>query len=266
MVLSITSSSDRSDYNAPTFPQTPNPNRKPKQCFPNPRHHSTIRQTKPNYDDFVLIIPVIREHARISFLKLGPEEREEMIEECVASAFKTYVRLIELKKADLVYPSVLATFAVRQVRDGRKVGGSLNTNDVLSRYAQKRKPITIERLDRFDADEDQWVEAVVEDDDTPVPDQAAFRIDFPAWLKKYQQPKRRIVEASGVRLHHGRSSNAFQFISRSNQPTPKTVRDIVERLSRRSTRGLSPRTNSCCLIQVILDDREGTSAMQRRCD
>ena len=42
-------------------------------------------------------------------------------------------------------------------------------------------------------------EAVVEDYRTPVPDQAAFRCDFPEWLKTLTRRQRRIAEtlASG---------------------------------------------------------------------
>jgi len=43
------------------------------------------------------------------------EEKAELIEECLANAFRAYARLMELGKQDVIYPSVLAKFAVKQV-------------------------------------------------------------------------------------------------------------------------------------------------------
>jgi hypothetical protein len=51
----------------------------------------------------------------------------------------------------------------------------------------------LKRLDRYDTKEDVWIEAVVEDTRTPPPDQAAFRIDFPAWLDTLDCRRRRVA-------------------------------------------------------------------------
>jgi hypothetical protein len=54
-------------------------------------------------------------------------------------------------------------YGVRQFKAGRKVGNHLNINDVLSHHAQRAKGIHVERLDRFDAEAEEWKEIVVED-------------------------------------------------------------------------------------------------------
>ena len=54
---------------------------------PSIKRNPASHHPKRSYDDFVLIIPIIREHARISFRKNRPEEKEELIEECLANAF-----------------------------------------------------------------------------------------------------------------------------------------------------------------------------------
>ena len=72
----------------------------------------------------------------------------------------------ELDKLELAYPTVLARYAVAQVNDGRKVGRKLNIRDVLSPYCQKRKDVTVERLDKFGTDEGCWQEALIEDRST----------------------------------------------------------------------------------------------------
>lgn len=93
------------------------------------------------------------------------------------------------------YPTVLARYGVKQVSEGRRVGSSLNSNDVTSRYAQKKRGFSVERLFDFDESRGQWREAMVEDHNTPVPDQAAFRIDFPEWLDQLPPRNRRIAES-----------------------------------------------------------------------
>ena len=42
------------------------------------------------------------------------------------------------------------------------------------------------------------MEAMVEDHQTPVADQVAFRIDFPAWLRTQSAHDRRIVETLAI--------------------------------------------------------------------
>ena len=54
-------------------------------------------------------------------------------------------------------PECLARYAVAQIQDGRRVGNRLNVRDVLSPYAQKQKDIKVERLDRFDEKDNEWV-------------------------------------------------------------------------------------------------------------
>jgi hypothetical protein len=171
---------------------------------------SAAHHGKRAYDDFVLLIPLIRDHARFSFRKKRPEEKAELVEECLANAFRTFARLQELGKEDLIYPTVLAKFAVKQVRDGRRVGTPLNSNDVLSRYAQLRKNIKIQSLEYYDHEEEAWREAVIEDQATPVPEQVAFRVDFPAWLERYQRPQRRIAAALALGYTTTEAAKSFK--------------------------------------------------------
>ena len=86
------------------------------------------------YTGFVKILPAIARYAKIAFRHLRPEAREEAVQEAICNACCAFARLAELSKLDLAYPTVLARFAVAQVRDGRKVGCKLNVRDVLSLY------------------------------------------------------------------------------------------------------------------------------------
>jgi hypothetical protein len=156
------------------------------------------------------LLPAIRQHARISFRHLASESREECIEEAICNACCAVARLAELGKLDLAYAGPLARYGVAQVRDGRKVGCKLNIRDVLSRYCQQRKNVVVERLDKFDEEENQWQEAVVVDTrSAPVLDIVAFRLDFPAWLSTLSRRDRRI--AAILALGHSTSQVAKRF-------------------------------------------------------
>jgi hypothetical protein len=144
---------------------------------------------------FLALLPVIVNYVRPAFRLLSPDAKAEAVQECVANACVAYARLVERGKESLAFATVLARFAVAQVRSGRRVGGHLNIRDVTSGYAQCRKRFNVSRLDRFDPTEGCWKEAVVEDYRTPVADQACFRLDFPAWLKTLPPRERKIARA-----------------------------------------------------------------------
>jgi len=150
------------------------------------------------HDRFLAMLPAIRAQARFAFKHLPPHIRKESIDEVAANALVAYARLVELGKEDLAYPTPLAGYGIAQFRCGRRVGSSLNSHDVLSRYARQKNGFAVERLDRQNHETGEWAEAVIEDYRTPVADQAAFRIDFPEWLGLRSDRGRRVAEALAV--------------------------------------------------------------------
>ncbi len=150
------------------------------------------------HEEFLQMLPTIRQRAENAFYYLDPEGREDAVQEVIANATVAYARLVQRKKTDVAYPMALACYGIAQVRDGRRVGNHLRINEVLSSYAQRKKGFAVERLDHYDKDAGEWLEAIVEDPQTPVPDQVAFRIDFPRWLDLLTKRNRRIAEALAV--------------------------------------------------------------------
>tara|TARA_R110000868_G_scaffold400484_1_gene675029 strand:- start:26936 stop:27601 length:666 start_codon:yes stop_codon:yes gene_type:complete len=146
---------------------------------------------------FIRMLPEIRRHALFAFRALRTEAKEEAVAEAIANAFVAYNRLIEQGKGSKIYPSVLTRYAVAQIRSGRKVGTSLNSNCVLSDAARQKHSLHIDRLD-YCAKCGEWFDFVVEDRRTPVPEQAAFRCDFPGWLDTLSPQKRQIAEKLAV--------------------------------------------------------------------
>ena len=144
---------------------------------------------------FVALLPVILRYVTPAFHKLGSEAKAEAIQEAVANCCVAYWRLVQQGREGLAFATVLARYAVAQVRTGRQVGGRLNIKDVASNYAQYRKRFSVSRLDRFDAVEGCWKEVTLADDKWPILDQVAFRCDFPAWLKTLPPRERKIAQS-----------------------------------------------------------------------
>lgn len=146
------------------------------------------------HDRFLALLPQIRNHAHIAFRHERPEGREELIAEVLANAFVAFTRLMERGLENVIYATPLAKYAIRQVRSGRKVGNSLNINDVSSDYAQKAKGIVVESLDRFDKQHEEWREILIEDRHAGPAETAASRIDVGDWFKALPTRTRRVAE------------------------------------------------------------------------
>lgn len=157
---------------------------------------------------FLEMLPAIRAQLRFAFRDLRPEERAEAMADATANAALVYARLFQLAKIDVAYPSALARFAAAQYRSGRRVGSSLNVNDVSSRHAQRRHRIRVEQLDRQDG-ENGWKEILVEDRGCTPAELAASRIDFAAWLRRLPLKRRRIAQTLALGETTRRAAQRF---------------------------------------------------------
>jgi DNA-directed RNA polymerase specialized sigma24 family protein len=151
--------------------------------------------------DFLEMLPTIRRVASYAFRHLRRAVREDLMAEVIANAFAAFRRLVARGKAALAYPTVLARFAIRQVREGRRLGSQLNVHDVLSPYAQQRKQFSVQRLcNRREGG--RWEDLVVEGKRSTPAEIAACRLDFRAWLRRLDRRRRAVA----LRLAAGEST------------------------------------------------------------
>jgi hypothetical protein len=145
---------------------------------------------------FLSILPRIELHGRIYFRYLRcADSRADAVAEVVALAWKWHLRLAERGKDATRFPSTLATFAARAVRAGRRVCGRERSRDVLSPTAQRYHCFVVERLPDFSTlCDNPLTEALRDNTQTPPPEQVAFRLDFPAWLRTRTERDRRLAE------------------------------------------------------------------------
>ena len=103
------------------------------------------------------------------------------------------MRLVELRKTEVAFPSALARFGISQTREGRRVGGRLNCHDVLSDYRQRKKRLLVKRLDSHESEEEAWKELLIEDRHAGPAGTAVIRIDFAGWLRLLPRRLRRVA-------------------------------------------------------------------------
>jgi len=143
-----------------------------------------------------LLLPRIERHARICFRHLQAANKQDAIAETIALAYRWFVRLVRRGIDPAAFPSTLANFAVWAVVNGRRLCGNEKDHDVLSRVGQRRRGFTVCSLPTSGClDETPFSEALRDNTQTPVPDAAAFRIDFPEWLARQSGRDRRMIEA-----------------------------------------------------------------------
>lgn len=142
------------------------------------------------------ILPRVQQHARIYFRHVKcRDKRADHIAECIALAWKWFVRLVRRGKDVLQFVSALATYAARAVRSGRRVVGHEKSKDVLSPVAQRKHGFAVGKLPDFSTLSDNPLQEALHDNTvSPVPDQVAFRLDFPAWLSTLGQRNRAMAE------------------------------------------------------------------------
>jgi hypothetical protein len=144
---------------------------------------------------FLAMLPRIRRQAGYYLRHLSTEERAEGIQEVVANAFVSWVRLTERGKSGRAYAGPLARYGAYQYLSGRRVGSRMNVGDIASNYCQRSKGIFVGQLDCYDEPAGQWQEILVEDRHSGPAEVATTRIDFAVWFESLPERKRQVAEA-----------------------------------------------------------------------
>jgi hypothetical protein len=148
------------------------------------------------HEKFLALLPRILIHARISFRDVHcSHEKDDVIAEAIALAWRWYLRLMEQGKDAARFPSVLALFAVRRVRGGRRLCTKERSRDVLTRSAQVRHGFRVGPLPSASRLGDNLFEQALQDNrQTSIPDQVCFRCDFPSWQSTRSDRDRRLID------------------------------------------------------------------------
>ncbi len=162
------------------------------------------KETASWQQDFLVMLPKIKEHAGFMFRNLNGDDKDEAVQEVICNACASFSRLAAQGRKEAATWSSLARFGVRQVRDGRMVGTPRNVKDVTSQHCQQRKNIVVQNTHCWDDTKEEWAEMVVEDRHATPADLATFRLDFRDWLKSLSRRNRKIA----LKLCRGESTRS----------------------------------------------------------
>lgn len=145
---------------------------------------------------FLSILPRIKQHGQVYFRHLKCQHtHDEAIAEMTALSWKWFVSLVQKGKDPTTFVSAIASYAAKAVRSGRRLCGQEKAKDVLSPQAQKRRSFAVVTLPDYSTlNGNPLEEALIDNTQTPVPDQVSFRCDFPVWVKTHSDRNRRVIE------------------------------------------------------------------------
>ena len=137
---------------------------------------------------FTEMLPEIRKWLWLAFRGLGPEAREDAIEEGIVHSLLSYARLHSKGRAEQANASSLAWYATRAVKRGRPAVGRMNSKEPLSRYSQ------VGNGNRFERQNGEWIDKLVADKRASIPDQVAAKLDVNAWFMSLTTRTKRIAK------------------------------------------------------------------------
>lgn len=180
---------------------------------------------------FLALLPAIRRQARVAFRGEPAERRGELVAEVIANCWVAFRRLVERGLMQVAYATPLARFAIRQVRDGRRVGARLNVRDVLSDYCRRHKRVQVERLDMQDESDADWRAIVVEDRRATPADTSAARIDIAAWLATLSDRERELAQTLALGETTSGAAATFRITAARVSQLRRELRHAWERFS-----------------------------------
>jgi hypothetical protein len=141
-------------------------------------------------------LPRVEQHGRVYFRHIKcSQQKEELLAEMRGLAWRWFITLVRRGKNVLAFVSALANYAARAVNSGRRVCGHERTKDVMSPVAQRLHGFAVGKLPDFSTlDGSPLEEALIDNTVSPVPEQVAFRLDFPAWRLTHSDRDRRLID------------------------------------------------------------------------
>jgi hypothetical protein len=151
---------------------------------------------------FLAHLPRFEAHARFAFRRLGcPHARADRVAETLALAWRHFAALSRRGKKPEQFVTTLALRCSQAVKAGRKLVGCEGGKDVLSPVAQVRHGFAVGWLPDRESVLDrhplpgELAEALADNTRSAVPEQVAFRVDFPRWRASLRRRDRRVLDA-----------------------------------------------------------------------
>jgi hypothetical protein len=158
------------------------------------RHAAVSQRLKETFVGSIL--PRIEAHGKVYFRHVRCRHRkQELIAEMAALSWRWFLRLVRRGKDALKFVSTLAVYAARAISSGRRVCGRERAHDAMSASTQRNRGFAVGSLPEVSTPlRGPLADALVDNTVSPVLDQVAFRIDFPAWRRTRSERDRRVID------------------------------------------------------------------------
>jgi hypothetical protein len=158
------------------------------------RHAAVSKHLQDTFEGSIL--PRVKAHGRVYFRHVRCKHRkEELLAEMAALSWRWFLRLVRRGKDVLQFAGRLAVYAARAISSGRRVCGQERARDAMSQSAQRKRGFAVGGLPEFGTPlGSALAEALQDNTISPVPDQVAFRLDFPAWRRTRSDRDRRVID------------------------------------------------------------------------
>jgi hypothetical protein len=168
------------------------------------------------------VLPRVEAHGRLYFRHVRcRHHKQELLAEMAAISWRWFVRLVRRGKDVMQFVSKLAVFAARAISSGRRVCGRERARDAMSRSTQRKRGFAVGSLPHSCTPLGSPLADALQDNTvSPVPDQVAFRVDFPAWRRTRTERDRRIID----RMMTGESTARLAQLSGLSQPRISQLR------------------------------------------
>jgi hypothetical protein len=183
-------------------------------------------------ESFLAALPRLQTHINLHLRHRDPGRQDDLRANAIGLAWKHWLAAIRGGKNPGDFVSAIADFCVRQVRAGRRPQSQERPRDVLSPRAQRIHNFVASGLPQHETgvDDNEVIDAL-ESDDTPPPDAAAFRVDYPAWLKTLSARDRRLAQAMALGEHTKPLAEKFHLsqarVSQMRREFAESWRDFV---------------------------------------
>ena len=145
---------------------------------------------------FLTHLPRIDAHARFAVRHVPcAHERADRHAEVIALAWRSFVALTRRGTDPAAFITTLAQRCSQAVRAGRRLARADSAKDVLSRVARARHGFTLSGIGRASRLDPRLADALVDNTRTPVPEQAAFRSDYPRWRAGFGRRDRAVLDS-----------------------------------------------------------------------
>jgi len=161
---------------------------------PTPDHPHSIEALQA---EFIALLPKIEYTVQVRLRHIAcSDRRADLICEAIALCWKWYIGLSRKERSPAEFLYTFAALAARAALSGRRLCGCEKTRDALSPLCQRKQKFVVSPLpDTSGLIGNMFDEALIDNTQTPVPDQVQFRLDFPRWRASLGERSRILMDA-----------------------------------------------------------------------